>query len=63
MKTTLEILKNAKAATAALATLSMDVKNTALLRMADALEANADRILSAHAVDVENAKEIGRAHV
>ena len=56
MKTTLEILKNAKAATMQLATLPSAVKNTALLRMADALETNADRILSANATDVENAK-------
>jgi glutamate-5-semialdehyde dehydrogenase len=56
MKTTLEILKNAKAATMQLATLPSAVKNTALLRMADALEYNADRILTANATDVENAK-------
>ena len=56
MKTTLEILKNAKAAAPLLATLSPAIKNAALLRMADALEANAARILSANAIDVENAK-------
>ncbi len=56
MKTTLEILKNAKAVAPFLATLSPAIKNTALLRMADALEANAACILSANAVDVENAK-------
>ena len=56
MKTTLEILKNAKASAMALATLPADVKNVALLAMADALETNADRILAANAIDVENAK-------
>ena len=56
MKTTLEILKNAKAAAMQLATLSADIKNAALLAMADALEENADAILKANAVDVENAK-------
>ena len=56
MKSTLEILKNAKAAAPALSVLSTKEKNTALLKMADALEYNAEGILSANAVDVENAK-------
>ena len=56
MKTTLEILKNAKTASTALATLSADIKNAALLAMADALETNADAILAANAIDVANAK-------
>ena len=42
MKTTLEILKNAKAAAMQLATLSADIKNAALLAMADALEESAE---------------------
>ncbi len=56
MKTTLEILKNAKVAAPLLATLPAEIKNTALLNMADALEKNAARILEANALDVENAK-------
>lgn len=56
MKTTQEILKAAKAAASGLSILSSEQKNTALLAMADALEENAATILSANALDVENAK-------
>ena len=56
MKTTQEILKAAKAAASGLSILSSDKKNAALLAMADALEENAQSILSANALDVENAK-------
>ena len=56
MKTTQKILKAAKAAASGLSILSSEQKNTALLAMADALEENAATILSAHALDVENAK-------
>ncbi len=56
MKQTIDILKDAKAAASALSVLSADVKNAALLQMANALEMHAERILSANAVDVENAK-------
>ena len=56
MKTTLEILKAAKAATIELSSLKSEEKNAALLAMADALEENADEILSANCQDVENAK-------
>ncbi|MBQ8394781.1 MAG: glutamate-5-semialdehyde dehydrogenase [Clostridia bacterium] len=56
MKTTQEILKNAKAAESGLSVLSASIKNNALLAMADGLEAHADEILSANAVDVENAR-------
>lgn len=55
--TTLEILKQAKAATPALAMLSSEEKNRALLAMADALESATDAILAANALDVEAAKE------
>lgn len=50
--TTLEILKKAKAAAPAMAALTTDEKNAALLAMADALEANAASILAANAEDV-----------
>ena len=56
MKTTLEILKNAKAAESELGILSTDVKNAALLKMADEIERRADEVLAANAVDIENAK-------
>ncbi|MBQ9113362.1 MAG: glutamate-5-semialdehyde dehydrogenase [Clostridia bacterium] len=56
MKTTQKILKAAKAAASGLSILSSEQKNTALLAMADALEENAATILSANALDVENAK-------
>ncbi|MBQ8876346.1 MAG: glutamate-5-semialdehyde dehydrogenase [Clostridia bacterium] len=55
MKTTVEILKNAKAAAVGLGLLSPAVKNKALLAMADALETHAEKILAANTVDVENA--------
>ena len=55
--TTLEILKQAKAAAPALALLSSEEKNRALLAMADALENSADAILAANALDVEAARE------
>lgn len=55
MKTTVEILKNAKAAAVGLGILSPAVKNKALLAMADALETHAEKILAANTVDVENA--------
>ena len=58
MKSTLEILKNAKAAARELALLSPAQKNEALLKMADALEENAEEILSANALDVERAKGV-----
>ena len=52
MKTTVEILKNAKAAAVGLGILSPAVKNKALLAMADALETHAEKILAANTVDV-----------
>ena len=58
MKTTREILQNAKSAESGLSVLPSDLKNKALLAMADALEARADEILSANAIDVENARGI-----
>ena len=56
MKTTQQILREAKAAASALAVLPTEIKNAALLKMADALEARADEILSANEQDVLRAK-------
>lgn len=56
MKSTLEILKEAKAAKSVLGTLDSETKNKALLKMADALEENCDSILEANAEDMEKAK-------
>lgn len=56
MKTTQEILERAKKAAPTLMLLDTDVRNAALLKMADALEANAERILAANALDVEAAR-------
>ena len=56
MKRTLEILQNAKAAQTALALLSAQEKNAALLQMADDLQARADEILQANAQDIFNAQ-------
>ncbi len=58
MKSTLEILKEAKAAKSVLGTLDSETKNKALLKMADALEENSDAILEANAKDMEKAKGV-----
>lgn len=58
--TTAEILKNANAAKAALAALSAEEKNKALLAMADALTEDKDAILAANASDMEKAEAEGR---
>ena len=52
----LEICKKAKAASVQLAKLSTEEKNVAVCKMADALEANADKILAANKKDAEAAK-------
>ena len=54
--TTLEILKQAKAATPLLALLSSEDKNRALLAMAAALEEATEKILAANAIDIAAAK-------
>ena len=54
--TTLEILKNAKLCAPSLAQTSTEQKNTALLAMADALEAQTEEILNANAIDMEKAQ-------
>ncbi len=58
MKTTFEILQEAKAVKTVLCTLDTETKNNALLKMADALEENCDFILSENAKDLEKAKGI-----
>ena len=55
--TTLEILQQARAATASLAMLNTETKNRALMAMADALESNIEAILAANAQDVDAVKE------
>ncbi len=54
-----EICKKAKAASVEMAKLPADAKNTAICRMANALEANVEKILAANQADVENAKAKG----
>ena len=54
--TTLEILKNAKAAAPVLAAASTEQKNQALLAMAEALIDNQEAILAANALDMEAAR-------
>ena len=56
MLTTKEILTQAKTARYALACLSPEIKNAALLKMADELERRSAEILQANAQDVEAAK-------
>ncbi len=57
MKSTQEILQKAKNAAPSLRILSTEEKNLALLRMADDLEAHAEKILQANEQDIENAKK------
>ena len=52
-------MQKAKAASVEMAKLSAEAKNTALCRMANALEANAEKILAANKADVEAAKAKG----
>ncbi len=59
MSTILEICKKAKAASYEMAKLSAETKNNALCRMANALEANVDRILAANRQDADAAKTRG----
>ena len=54
--TTQELLVQAKAATGALAALSTERKNAALLAMADALERETPAILAANRADLEAAR-------
>ena len=54
-----EICLKAKVASVEMAKLSADVKNAALFRMANALEANVDKILAANQADVKAAKVKG----
>lgn len=54
-----EICLKAKAASIELAKLSAETKNTAICRMANALEANSKKILTANKTDVEAAKAKG----
>ena len=56
MRTTKEILQDAKEASRALALLTEKEKNAVLLAMANGLEANTQSILRANARDMENAK-------
>ena len=56
MKSTLDILKEAKAVKRVLFSLDTETKNNALLKMADALIENQKEILEANAKDLENAK-------
>ena len=57
MKTTREILEAAKKAAPELMLIDGEARNAALLKMADALLENTDRILAANALDVEAARE------
>jgi len=59
MTTMLEMGKRAKAASVELAKLPTEVKNRALMAMADALEKNTEEIVNANRKDVEAAKAKG----
>lgn len=55
----LEICQKAKSASSEMAKLTAEAKNIALCRMANAIEANMEKILAANAVDIEAAKAKG----
>jgi glutamate-5-semialdehyde dehydrogenase len=55
----MEICQKAKAASYEMGKLSTEAKNNALCKMANALEANAEKILAANKLDVEAAKTKG----
>ena len=54
-----QICQRAKAASVEMAKLTAEAKNAALCRMANAFEANAEKILAANKADVEAAKAKG----
>ena len=54
-----EICLKAKAASVEMAKLSAEAKSTAICKMANALEANVDKILAANQKDVKAAKAKG----
>ena len=55
--TTIEILKKAKAQKQTVAALSGEQRNLALIKMAESLKVHCDKIISANALDIENAKD------
>ena len=59
MKTTQEILIEAKKAKAVLCSLDTEVKNEALLAMADALVENQEEILSENKKDLDKSRRCG----
>jgi glutamate-5-semialdehyde dehydrogenase len=58
MRKTVDIFKCAKAASRAVALLSSETKNKALMAMADALESNYETILQANTLDVHASKSL-----
>ena len=55
----IEVAKKARIASYELAQFNRDVKDKALIAMADALVVNIDKIVKANQIDVENAKNSG----
>ena len=54
-----ELGKKAKAASRVIGVADTETKNRALITIADSLEANAERILNANALDMENGRKNG----
>ena len=52
----IELAKNAKSASKKLATISTEIKNRALLAIAEALENNKDKIFEANKLDLNDAE-------
>ncbi len=58
MKSTIDIIKETRAAAPALASAGTEKKNAAMLAMADALTASTDAILTANKLDIEASKDV-----
>ena len=58
MTKVLDIAKNAKNAAIQALQLSTEIKNKALLKIADVLEQNKDEIVNSNIIDLENAKDL-----
>ncbi|MBE7705174.1 MAG: glutamate-5-semialdehyde dehydrogenase [Cyanobacteria bacterium SIG29] len=63
MTSVIDIAKNASFAATQALQLSTEIKNNALLKIADLLEQNKDKIVKANIIDLENAKDLSMSMV
>lgn len=61
MTSVIDIAKNASFAATQALQLSTKIKNNALLKIADLLEQNKDKIIKANIIDLENAKDLSKS--